>query len=855
MAAPEPAERSGDKPGGAEPPKDGTGPAVKPKGGAADADGMYRVGTLAYTKAGLFVLFGWLLWGDFCFTLFENVGGPSIIPLYLQDNFHISNLQVNIMFNMIPQIIGVIMTPVLSFKSDRCRSRWGRRIPYMLFTAPFLCFFAAGLGFSDVIMEYVKGHLGPNSFISPLTVGIVLIGFMLVGFTFFNEFVGTVYWYLFADVVPQKLMGRFLGLFRMVGTAAGFLVNVTMTGYQLSHMKWLHIGVAMLYFCGFGLMCWRVKEGEYPPVTDVTERTTLWEKIKLYFRECFTHPVFILVYLSSLAMAASRCANPAGVFGLHLGQHRDMIQAHAGAAERAVACALSTDGKLLISGGQDGRVKLWSSPDSRQLKPLATLEEHAGPVRCTAITPDGKLAASGGADGRIIVWDTTSGQSQQKWQAHPEVRALAFFKDGSRLLSAGSDGLVKLWNTATGHCLATLEGHGSAVNCVALSGNERRALSGGADRKIIIWDLQHGTRLKTLDGSPGPVYSTAFAPGLGKVDPPAPQQVFLARWIANAATYVREVFSNESLYSEAPDNRAKILGPDLWVISGGRDGQSDEQNSKVRIWDVSEGKLLQEWQGHKQAITAVQYKQDLRMVLSGSTDGTVRLWDPVNISAIATDQALRTFSGYTDGVTSFNAVPEGPALVNASASGRLHLWDMDQGVSLLKGGYMGGFFAIISLLLAYPFGALVDRFHPIRIMLLTSILVAPLQFMAYFLIKDYQALVLIECFKVPLLTLQNAAGIPMFIAVFPKANYGQMCSANALVRSSMAAAGGILGALFLDWLTQKSLLTDNYRYGYLWISAGSVLSALALLALYRQWKKLGGDEHYVPPEAAPHPVA
>ena len=69
--------------------------------GAADADGKYRVGTLVYTKAGLFVLFSWLLWGDFCFSLFESVGGPGIIPLYLQTNYHISNLQVNIMFNAI----------------------------------------------------------------------------------------------------------------------------------------------------------------------------------------------------------------------------------------------------------------------------------------------------------------------------------------------------------------------------------------------------------------------------------------------------------------------------------------------------------------------------------------------------------------------------------------------------------------------------------------------------------------------------------------------------------------------------------------------------------------------------------
>ena len=47
-------------------------------------DEKFTVGTLFYSKAGLAMLFGWLLWGDFCFTLFETIGGPGILGLYLQ---------------------------------------------------------------------------------------------------------------------------------------------------------------------------------------------------------------------------------------------------------------------------------------------------------------------------------------------------------------------------------------------------------------------------------------------------------------------------------------------------------------------------------------------------------------------------------------------------------------------------------------------------------------------------------------------------------------------------------------------------------------------------------------------------
>ena len=50
----------------------------------ADTDVRFRVGTLRYTKAGLALVFVWLLWGDFVFTLMESVA-PSIVPLRLKE--------------------------------------------------------------------------------------------------------------------------------------------------------------------------------------------------------------------------------------------------------------------------------------------------------------------------------------------------------------------------------------------------------------------------------------------------------------------------------------------------------------------------------------------------------------------------------------------------------------------------------------------------------------------------------------------------------------------------------------------------------------------------------------------------
>ncbi len=86
----------------------------------------------------------------------------------------------------------------------------------------------------------------------------------MVCFQFFNLFVTSVYYYLFNDVVPEAFLARFMALFRMVGTAAGALFNAFVFRYaspirpDLSHF-------GHLYLIAFGVMCWRVKEGVYPP--------------------------------------------------------------------------------------------------------------------------------------------------------------------------------------------------------------------------------------------------------------------------------------------------------------------------------------------------------------------------------------------------------------------------------------------------------------------------------------------------------------------------------------------------------------------------------------------------------------
>lgn len=279
------------------------------------ADGVYRVGTLQYTKAGLVVLFVWLLWGDFCFTLMETVL-PSILPLTLK-NLQASNLAISLLVSTIPSILNFIINPIVSFRSDRHRGRWGRRIPFLFWPTPLLSLFLVLMGFSPAIGRFLHGSvISRFSVISPTLVILVTIGVLMVCFQICNMFVGSVYYYLFNDVVPEQFLGRFMALFRMVGAGAGSLYNIFLYKHALTHMQEIFLGAAGLYFLAFMVMCWRVKEGEYPPPpATVANRTGFWVSLRTYCRECFSHRFYLYFFLGTSLWSM---AGTIGMFGVFL---------------------------------------------------------------------------------------------------------------------------------------------------------------------------------------------------------------------------------------------------------------------------------------------------------------------------------------------------------------------------------------------------------------------------------------------------------------------------------------------------------------------------------------------------------
>ncbi len=323
-------------------------------------------------------------------------------------------------------------------------------------------------------------------------------------------------------------------------------------------------------------------------------------------------------------------------------------------------CGLSPDGSAVVAHRADtNELEVWDTATGKLRFSIPNLSE----LFWTQFSPDGKWVSVNEAypKNTVRLWDAHTGKPAGVLAGHTNnVTRMSFSPDGTVIATGSRDKTVRLWRAGSGDKLATLRGHTGTVNAVAFSPDGKRLVSAADDTTARTWEVATGTELAVLRGHSREVLAAGFV-GDDTVVSVAKDNTLRywdARPIASSGVWAGHT---GFVYSTAyhPDGRH--------VVSGSWDGTA-------RIWDTTAGKQVGELPHPADArVCAVAVHPNGKWVATlvhGRDD--VRLWD------FATRKLLQTWKGkgghWKTGRLAFH--PTDPLLACGSNDGRVRLYDI-----------------------------------------------------------------------------------------------------------------------------------------------------------------------------------
>jgi WD40 repeat protein len=321
-----------------------------------------------------------------------------------------------------------------------------------------------------------------------------------------------------------------------------------------------------------------------------------------------------------------------------------------GILHKVGSVSFSDDGKRLITGDNDGYIHMWDTDSD---------SENFGKLFINSDTRLSSMAAHPDALQKVAAMNHRSIYGGG-------IRSLSFSSDGKRFASGSGSSTVCIWSADPANekyvygtnewdpeyyqFRKTLRGHTGGVNSVSFSPDNKRLASGSDDKTIRLWNVDrdilnskvkdsYGTCVRILESHTRPVTSVSFSPDKTRLASGS-EDGTIRLWdvdgLSDSGNYGERIQTIEKKtitigggYSVSSVNSVSFSPDNTRLVSGSEDGS-------VRVWDFKMGSLLfgteKTLSGHTGSVKSVSFSSDGKLIVSGSLDSTVRVWDALEMS-------------------------------------------------------------------------------------------------------------------------------------------------------------------------------------------------------------------------------
>ena len=349
--------------------------------------------------------------------------------------------------------------------------------------------------------------------------------------------------------------------------------------------------------------------------------------------------------------------------------------------------AFSHDSRLVASAGDDGVIRFWDPDGGGAIG--EPLEANQGPVTCVAFSPDGKRLLSCSSSGlRLWNLETRKLIRVSKEAAHIQVRDAAYNPDGTRIASADSSS-VRLWDAETGEQIgAPLAAHSGQVTSVSFSPDGKYIASAADDNAVRLWEVKGIAAVGDVVGEPHDRVKNVMFTGRGY------EVLYLDGFDVRILDAKGQTAVTKSPQNTGISAVTIALGPDgkRLVVGGYGNYQLWDLESLMPIGKVTFPQTYE--------VRAIAYSPDRSLIVSGGSDGAVRLLSAETLSAVGAP-----LFGHRSSVESVAFFPDGKRIVSGGGDNTVRVWDVEKQVSV--GGPLLGHESDVEALAVSPDGNLI----------------------------------------------------------------------------------------------------------------------------------------------------